>query len=131
MKNNKRNVRLVFDPRTGHPTLGFSFDPLSFATSLQNTANKLTTNLSTVAGRIDAAKRKLNTGFDAVTGLLNTGGQVVQATSRSAIATAGTGDASTGLLGAAVSTKVPTVLIGVAAIAAYFVFARHPGKRGL
>jgi hypothetical protein len=124
-------TRPVTDPMTGHPSLGFSFDPLSFATTIQNAANRLTTNFSTVAGKVEAAKAKVTTGFDAITGLLNTGGQVIQATSRAAIATGATGDASTGLLGAAVSTKVPTVLIAAGVAAAYFVFVRHPGKRGL
>lgn len=121
--------RPAFDSMTGHPTLGWS--PLSLATSLLDTANKVTANLSTVAGKIEAVKAKLNSNFDAVTGLLNTGGQVVQATTRAGIATVATGDASTGLATAAISTKIPTTLIVLGAVLAAFVFTRHPGKRGL
>lgn len=115
-------------PRRARSSLR-GFDPIEFANRLQAGANRLTANLNTAAGRLQDAQRKLNVTIDAVTGATMTTGQVVQSVSRAGIATAVTGDSSSGLLGAAASTKPIYIIAGI--VAAWFVFAKHPGKRGL
>lgn len=91
------------------------FDILAFAQKVQAGAEKLATNIERIGGKVATVQGKVNTVVNQVTKGAQTGAEVVRATTRAGIATAATGDSTSGLAAAAASTPSALKLGAMAA----------------
>lgn len=108
--------------------LGFSWNPLDIAQSIQSGADRLTANIEKGVTVLQAGQARVNAIVDSVASAGTRAGAAVQGATRGGIAAGATGDAASGLSIAALTTK-PVLIVG-GAILTYFLFLRHPGKRG-
>lgn len=86
------------------------FDPLAFAATLQAGANNVAREINRITGQIQTVQQKANTILDQTTRAANVAGEVAKASTRAGIATAATGDASSGLTTAALTSK-PVLIV--------------------
>ena len=136
--NGKKVVRVIEEP--AYPGyyddapfgLGLSlsdFNPLTLAQKIQAGANKIESNIQTATGWLNTGVQKIDTAAASATNVANRVAAGVQGAARGGIASAATGDATSGLALAGIATKPALVIGGV--LLAMFVFTRHPGHRGL
>ena len=123
----KRRVYVEPDPSG----LGFSlsdFNPLLIAQKVQAGADRLAANIQTGVNYLQTGEQRLNALVSDVSSVATRTGAAIQGGTRGALASAATGDPTSGNLAASLTSKPALVIGGL--VLTWFVFLRHPGHKG-
>jgi hypothetical protein len=129
VKVNGRNRRVAVGDYPDGLGLSISdFNPLTLAQKIQAGADKIESNISTATGWLQTGVQKVDATAANVANVANRVSAGVQGAARGGIASAATGDPTSGLALAGIATKPALVIGGV--LLAMWLFAKHPGHRG-